>query len=39
MIKSDAIARANMALDRIEHVLKVYDAVREFASRGWKLDA
>lgn len=29
----DAIARVNRALDRIEHALKIYDAVRQFAAK------
>jgi hypothetical protein len=39
MIKLDAITRINSALDRIEHALKIYDAVRQFAAKRWVHDA
>jgi hypothetical protein len=35
----DAIARISAALDRIEHALKIYDAMRQFAAKKWIHDA
>jgi hypothetical protein len=39
MMGFDAITRISMALDRIEHALRIYDAVREFAAKRWIPDA
>lgn len=39
MTKRDAISRINVALDRIEHALKLYATMREFAAGGHRHDA